>query len=66
MITAEQIVTLAEQVRQAQKDYFTSRRYDDLNKSKQLERQLDAAIKEYRNNNGQTNLFGEGDKICIQ
>ena len=52
-MTEKEIIELARKTRQAQKDYFASRRYNDLHRSKELERQLDKAIEEYTASNQQ-------------
>lgn len=44
--------------RDAQKAYFQTRTYSDLDRSKQLEKTLDRAIDEYLNPNTQIDLFG--------
>ena len=50
-MTDKEIIQLARKVRQAQKDYFATRRHDDLHRSKELERQLDQALEDWTNNN---------------
>ena len=50
-MTDKEIIQLARKVRQAQKDYFATRIYDDLHRSKELERQLDQALEDWTNNN---------------
>ena len=57
-MTAFEIIKLAKETRDAQKAYFQTRTYSDLDRSKQLERQLDKAIDEYLNPNTQIDLFG--------
>lgn len=59
-MTDKEIIQLAAKVRKAQKDYFASRRYDDLQRSKELERQLDKALEDWTNNNPTllVDLFG--------
>lgn len=57
-MTAFEIIKLAKETRDAQKAYFKNRTYSDLDRSKQLERQLDKAIDEYLNPNPQIDLFG--------
>lgn len=41
----EEFVNLVQAMRTAQKTYFRTRSYDDLNKSKKLEAQVDREIK---------------------
>ena len=48
-MTEKEIIELAKRTREAQKKYFKTRRFDDLQLSKQLERQLDKAIDDYTN-----------------
>lgn len=51
----EEFITLVEEMRSAQKEYFRTRSATSLNRSKQLEREVDTKIKELSNK--QTNLF---------
>lgn len=46
-MTADEIIKLAKEMRDAQKSWFLCHNRADLDKSKRLERQLDAAIDEY-------------------
>ena len=48
-MTPDEIIKLAKETRDAQKAYFKTRGYTELDKSKKLERQLDKAIDEYLN-----------------
>lgn len=48
-MTADEIIKLAKEMRDAQKSWFLCHNRADLDKSKRLERQLDAAIDEYLN-----------------
>ena len=48
-------MALVKEMRQAQKSYFQTRNRDWLDKSKELERQVDKAIREQ----GQQRMFGE-------
>lgn len=57
-MTADEIIKLAKETRDAQKAYFKTRAYSDLDRSKQLEKTLDRAIDEYLNPNPQIDLFG--------
>lgn len=51
----EEFINLVEEMRSAQKEYFRTRSTTSLNRSKQLEREVDTKIKELSNK--QTNLF---------
>lgn len=44
-----EIIKLAQKMRSAQKAYFKSRMYGDLELSRKLERQLDKAIEDFLN-----------------
>lgn len=57
-MTADEIIRLAKETRDAQKAYFKTRSSSDLDKSKKLERQLDREIEDYMNPNNQMDLFG--------
>ena len=57
-MTADQIIRLAKEMRDAQKAWFLFHNRADLDRSKKLERQVDAAIEEYLNPNPQMDLFG--------
>lgn len=46
-MTEKEIIKLAKDTRDAQKSYFKTHSSSDLQRSKQLERLLDAKIKEY-------------------
>lgn len=46
---AIEIIRLAQKMRSAQKTYFKSRMYGDLELSRKLERQLDKEIEDYLN-----------------
>lgn len=48
-------VLLVKNLRNAQKKYFRTRNFHDLNRAKQLEKEVDIAIQEILN--PQTNLF---------
>lgn len=52
-MTEKEIIKLAEKMRQAQKDYFSTRSRADLTAAKSLEKQLDEAIREYNQQNPQ-------------
>lgn len=57
-MTADEIINLAKEMRTAQKSWFKFHNQADLDRSRKLERQLDAAIEEYMNPNPQMDLFG--------
>lgn len=57
-MTADEIVKLTKEMRDAQKSWFLCHNRADLDRSKKLERQVDAAIEEYLNPNPQMDLFG--------
>lgn len=48
-MTPDEIIKLAKETRDAQKAYFKTRGYTELDQSKQLEKRLDKAIDEYLN-----------------
>lgn len=58
-MTADDIIKLAKETREAQKSYFKTRSQGDLSLSKQLERSLDKAIDEYFEPVSQMDLFGQ-------
>lgn len=58
-MTAHEIVKLAKDTRDAQKAYFKTRSYGDLNNSKAMEAKLDKAIEEYLHPDNQLDLFGK-------
>lgn len=57
-MTADEIIKLAKEMRDAQKSWFLCHNRADLDKSKRLERQLDKEIENYINPNMQMDLFG--------
>lgn len=57
-MTADEIIKLAKEMRDAQNAWFLCHNRADLDRSRKLERQLDAAIEEYMNPNPQMDLFG--------
>lgn len=57
-MTPDEIIKLAKETRDAQKAYFKTRGYTELDQSKKLEKTLDRAIDEYLNPNPQIDLFG--------
>lgn len=48
-MTSDEIINLAKEMRAAQKAYFKTRGYAELDQSKKLEKRLDKAIDEYLN-----------------
>lgn len=56
-MTEVEIIMLAREVRKAQKMYFKSRRSDDLELCRKLERNLDAVIEAYLSGIQQPELF---------
>lgn len=56
-MTEKEIIKLAKETRDAQKAYFKSRRYEDLDRSKKLESRLDSAIDGYLNPVHELSLF---------
>lgn len=64
----EELLNLVAEMRQAQRDYFAMRSYNMLQKSKVLEKKVDAKISEIRNlqSNGmhiQTSFFDNADEF---
>ena len=63
MVEQKDFVMLVSKMREAQKAYFRGRTSIDLNRSKQLERQVDAELSQYVQSNGtlvkQPSLFDE-------
>ena len=57
-MTADEIIKLAKEMRDAQKAWFLCHNRADLDRSRKLERQFDTAIDEYMNPNPQMDLFG--------
>ena len=57
-MTADEIIKLAKEMRDAQKSWFLCHNHADLDKSKRLERQLDREIENYLNPNMQMDRFG--------
>ena len=57
-MTADEIIKLTKEMRDAQKSWFLCHNRADLDKSKRLERQLDREIENYLNPNMQMDLFG--------
>lgn len=57
-MTADEIIKLAKEMRDAQKSWFQYHNYGDLDRSRKLERQLDKEIDNYLNPDLQMDLFG--------
>ena len=53
----KKFVELVAQMRAAQKAYFRTRNYNDLDNSKLLERQVDNALRSISENDNQLSLF---------
>ena len=56
-MTPQQFIDLVCRMRSAQKQYFRTRSYGDLDESKKLEREVDQALRNFSNPNNQPNLF---------
>ena len=56
-MTAQQFFDLVCRMRSAQKQYFRTRSYDDLEESKKLEREVDQALRDFSNPKDQLSLF---------
>lgn len=56
-MTPQQFIDLVCSMRSAQKQYFRTRSYGDLDESKKLERKVDQALRDFSNTNNQLNLF---------
>lgn len=56
-MTAQQFIDLVCRMRSAQKQYFRTRSYDDLEESKKLEREVDQALRDFSNPKDQLSLF---------
>ena len=57
-MTSDEIIKLTKEMRAAQKSWFLCHNRADLDRSKNVERQVDAAIEEYMNPSPQMDLFG--------
>lgn len=53
----QEFIELVAKMRSAQKAYFRTRNYADLDLSKQLERQVDNALRQQAEDDTQYNLF---------
>lgn len=58
-MTADEIIRLAKEMRDAQKAWFKGHNQSDLDKSRRLERQLDNEIEAYMSGEVQMDLFCE-------
>ena len=56
-MTPQKFIDLVCRMRSAQKQYFRTRSYADLEESKKLEREIDQALRDFSNPNNQLNLF---------
>lgn len=56
-MTPQQFINLVCRMRSAQKQYFRTRSYGDLDENKKLEREVDQALRDFSNPNGQMSLF---------
>ena len=59
---AEAIITKVEQMRKWQKEYFAHRDALALRKSKELEKEIDKMITDYRGDNLLINIIGDDPK----
>lgn len=53
----KEFINLVCKMRSAQKQYFRTRSYADLDESKKLEREVDQALRDFSNPNDQLSLF---------
>lgn len=53
----QQFIDLVCRMRSAQKQYFRTRNYADLDENKKLEREVDQALREFSNPKDQLSLF---------
>lgn len=56
-MSPKDFIDLVCRMRSAQKQYFRTRSYGDLDESKKLERQVDQALRDFSNPNDQLSLF---------
>lgn len=59
-MTPQQFIDLVCRMRTAQKAYFRTRSYGDLDESKKLEREVDQALRDFSNPQNQLQLFPLG------
>lgn len=56
-MSPQQFIDLVCKMRTAQKQYFRTRSYADLDESKKLEKQIDQALRDFSNPKDQLSLF---------
>lgn len=56
-MSPQQFIDLVCKMRSAQKQYFRTRSYGDLDESKKLEREVDQALRDFSNPKNQLSLF---------
>lgn len=56
-MTPQQFIDLVCRMRSAQKQYFRTRSYGDLDESKKLEREVDQALRNFSNPLNQLSIF---------
>jgi hypothetical protein len=56
-MTPQQFIDLVCRMRSAQKQYFRTRLHDDMQQAKELERQVDQALRDFSNPKDQLSLF---------
>lgn len=56
-MSPQQFINLVCMMRSAQKQYFRTRSYGDLEESKKLEREIDQALRDFSNPKDQLSLF---------
>lgn len=56
-MSPQQFIDLVCKMRTAQKQYFRTRLHDDLQQSKEYERQVDQALRDFSNPQNQLSLF---------
>ena len=59
-MSPQQFIDLVCRMRTAQKQYFRTRSYADLDESKKLEREVDQALRDFSNPQNQLQLFPLG------
>lgn len=56
-MSTQQFIDLVCRMRSAQKQYFRTRSYADLDESKKLEREVDQALRDFSNPKDQISIF---------
>ena len=56
-MTQNEFIDLVCKMRAAQKAYFRTRSYEDLDRSKKLEREIDQALRNFSEDDNQLSLF---------